>query len=202
MLLSKFRTSAYTCSLRLAYLLLVLAFGSGSNAQEAIDGQLEIDNELRQALLLAVESSESFVDKYDAEVWLVSKSGTLEQFIENHDTRLDLLRLIHGEATRAELDPNVVLAVIEVESRFDKFAISVAGAQGLMQVMPFWKEEIGRADDNLTDIPTNLRYGCTILRHYLEKEDGNLRLALARYNGSVGQNWYPELVFNAWDQWR
>ena len=117
--------------------------------------------------------------------------------------RLRILTAIHREATLAELDPSLVLAVIHVESLFDTYAISRVGARGIMQVMPFWKHEIGRPEDNLTDLDTNLRYGCTILRHYLDIERGTWRTALARYNGSVGSNKYPEKVLTRWtDIWR
>ena len=96
-----------------------------------------------------------------------------------------------------------MLALIHTESSFDRFAVSSAGAQGLMQVMPFWKSVIGRPDDNLTDIETNLRYGSAILSHYLKRESGNLTRALARYNGSLGQTWYPDRVYENWDRhWR
>ena len=159
------------------------------------------DPELRSKLREAVDASESFDDRFDAEVWLVDMSGRTERWLDNHDRRLNILRLVHREATRRDLSPEVVLAVIQVESGFDRFAISSVGAQGLMQVMPFWKKEIGRPDDNLTRIETNLVYGTTILAHYLEKEDGNLTKALARYNGSVGKTWYAERVFNALEQY-
>ena len=111
---------------------------------------------------------------------------------------MELLRAVHREASKADLKPDLVLALIEIESRFDNYAISSAGAQGLMQVMPFWKKEIGRPDDNLTDINTNLSYGCRILQFYLQKEKGNWMHALARYNGSYGKYWYPERVMDAW----
>ena len=101
------------------------------------------------------------------------------------------------------LPPELVLAVIEVESHFDRFAVSRVGAQGMMQVMPFWKDEIGRPDDNLTHNPTNLEYGCRILQFYLQRENGNLHRALARYNGSVGQRVYSDKVYRAWrNRWR
>jgi soluble lytic murein transglycosylase-like protein len=110
---------------------------------------------------------------------------------------MEILKAVHQEAARAELDPELVLAVIDVESRFDRFAVSVVGAQGLMQVMPFWLKEIGRPDDNLLHIRTNLRMGCTILRYYLDMEKGNLSRALGRYNGSLGSPKYPNLVVTA-----
>jgi soluble lytic murein transglycosylase-like protein len=101
---------------------------------------------------------------------------------------------------RAGLDPHLVLAVIDVESRFRKYAVSKAGARGLMQVMPFWIEQIGGKGDNLFQERINLRYGCVILRHYLDREKGNLSNALARYNGSLGQPQYPSRVLRAWKE--
>jgi soluble lytic murein transglycosylase-like protein len=103
---------------------------------------------------------------------------------------------------RAGLDPHLVLAVIDVESKFRKYAVSKAGARGLMQVMPFWVKEVGGSTDNLFQERTNLRYGCSILRLYLDREKGNLTNALARYNGSLGQPQYPSRVLRAWkDRW-
>ncbi|MGM0451374.1 MAG: lytic transglycosylase domain-containing protein [Pseudomonadota bacterium] len=159
------------------------------------------DPELRSKLRDAVSAADSFDNRFDAEVWLVDMSGRTKRWLDDNDRRLNLLRLVHREATRRDLSPEMVLAVIQVESGFDRFAISSVGAQGLMQVMPFWKKEIGRPDDNLTKIETNLVYGTTILAHYLDKEDGNLAKALARYNGSTGKTWYPERVFNAFEQY-
>lgn len=108
--------------------------------------------------------------------------------------------MIYQEAQRASLKPELILAVIQTESAFNRFAISASGAQGLMQVMPFWKEVIGRTSDNLTQVHTNLRYGCTILSYYLKKERGNLTRALARYNGSLGQTWYADRVMQNWQK--
>ena len=109
-----------------------------------------------------------------------------------------MLRQVHHFASASDLPPELVLAVIEVESHFDRFAISRVGAQGLMQVMPFWKDEIGRPADNLTDIRTNLSYGCRILQFYLQQESGRLSTALARYNGSGGSRVYTDKVERAW----
>jgi soluble lytic murein transglycosylase-like protein len=155
------------------------------------------DDQLRQLLLDAVQSSDSFPDRFDAEVWLMDMSRRLAPRVEDPQERLTILKTVHYEATRAELPPELVLAVIDVESNFDRFAISHAGARGLMQVMPFWLEEIGRPGDDLFEIQTNLRFGCTILKHYLERERGNRTRALARYNGSVGKTWYPQRVYKA-----
>nr|WP_231580355.1 lytic transglycosylase domain-containing protein [Spongiibacter sp. IMCC21906] len=154
--------------------------------------------ELRQHLKLAIAQADSFDDRFDAEVWLLDMSGRLTRFMPEPQQRLEFLRLVHREARAAKLDPELVLALIEVESNFDRFAVSSAGAQGLMQVMPFWKAEIGRSDDNLSKVETNLRYGCQILQFYINKEKGGLFRALARYNGSLGKSWYPERVLSRW----
>lgn len=159
--------------------------------------QLPPDDQLRALLLQAINESDSFNDRFEAEVWLMDMSGRLKTLLPENKKRLDLLKNIHYEATRAKLQPELVLALIEVESRFDRWAISHAGAQGLMQIMPFWLKEIGHPDDSLFDIKTNLRFGCTILRHYLKIEKGNLTRALGRYNGSLGSFRYPNLIFKA-----
>jgi soluble lytic murein transglycosylase-like protein len=118
--------------------------------------------------------------------------------IPNAKARNDFLKTVHYEATRAGLDPQLVLGLIQVESRFRKYAVSKASARGYMQVMPFWVKEIGSKDHNLFHLKTNLRYGCTILRYYLTMENGDLYRALGRYNGSLGQSNYPNQVVRAW----
>jgi len=157
------------------------------------------DPELRIRLIQAVKESTSFNDRFTAEVWLMDMSKRLESRIPDPQIRIELLRMIHREATRTKLAPELILAVIQVESAFDQWAISRAGARGLMQIMPFWLKEIGQPDDNLLHIQTNLRMGCTILRFYLDKEKGNLTRALARYNGSlhIKPNRYANKVFQA-----
>ena len=154
------------------------------------------DPELREILRAAASESDSFPDRFDAEVWLMDMSRRLERQVSDPELRIEILTLVHHEASRVELPPELILAVIEVESNFDQYAISFVGALGLMQVMPFWVEEIGRPDDNLIHIDTNLRYGCTILRFYYDKEDGDLRRALGRYNGSLGKRKYPNKVID------
>ena len=127
----------------------------------------------------------------------------LEPFMPDSQERVHFLTQLRREALAADLPPELVLALIEVESHFDRFAVSRVGAQGYMQVMPFWKDEIGRGDDNLTNTATNLRYGCHILRFYLDREDQNLDRALAAYNGSSGSLRYPNKVRTAWEnRWR
>ena len=159
------------------------------------------DDKMRALLKDTIDKANSFKDRFDAEVWLVDMSGRLERFVKDPDERLHLLRMAHEQAFRFGLKPELVLSVIHVESLFDRFALSRVGAQGLMQVMPFWKDEIGKQEDNLIDVSTNIRYGCAILKAYLTREDGNLMRALARYNGSRGQLWYPAKVFNAWEKY-
>ena len=159
--------------------------------------QASADPELRRLLKEAIESDAGFVDRFDAEVWLLDMSRRLEKFVKSPATRIEMLKQVHYEASRVGIEPELVLAVIEVESRFDEFAISVAGARGLMQVMPFWLEEIGISDKNLFKIRTNLRMGCTILRYYLDMEPNSLGRALARYNGSLGKTVYPNKVISA-----
>ena len=154
------------------------------------------DPELREVLRTAANESKSFPDRFDAEVWLTDMSSRLSRQVRDPEERIEILTLVHHEASRVELPPELILAVIEVESNFDPYAISVAGAIGLMQIMPFWLKEIGRPDDNLLHIDTNLRYGCTILRFYYDKEQGDLRRALGRYNGSLGKHKYPNKVID------
>ncbi len=160
------------------------------------------DPQLRRLLMSAINDSDSFSDRYEAEVWLMDMSNRLADRVDEPQRRLRLLRQIHREAKRAALPPELVLAVIDIESRFDRFAVSKAGAQGLMQVMPFWLQEIGRPDDNLFQIATNLRLGCTILKYYLDREGGDMIRALQRYNGSLGSRRYSdkvlEVLHNKW----
>jgi len=154
------------------------------------------DPELREVLRQAATEAPSFADRFHAEVWLTDMSRRLERQVRDPEERIELLTLVHMEAKRVELPPELILAVIEVESNFDRYAVSVAGALGLMQIMPFWLDEIGRPNDNLLHTDTNLRYGCTILRFYYDKENGDLRRALGRYNGSLGKRKYPNKVID------
>ena len=157
----------------------------------------ERDSKLRLLLKNAIESNAGFEDRFDAEVWLLDMSNRLGPFISDPEERLKLLMNVHYEAKRVNLAPELVLALIEVESHFDKFAISISGARGLMQIMPFWLDEIGISDKNLFKIRTNLRMGCTILRYYMDMESNDMMRALARYNGSLGSQTYPNKIFKA-----
>lgn len=175
--------------------MMLLAFGFAAPGFAGPTGEME--PELRVLLEGAIKSSDSFEHRFDAEVWLTDMSGRLQRFIKDDGERLEFLRILHAEAQRARIPPELALAVIEVESRFDRFAISTSGAQGYMQIMPFWLKEIAGPRENLFHAKTNLRMGCTILRFYLDQERGNLVGALARYNGSYGKPTYPNLVLRA-----
>ena len=134
--------------------------------------------------------------------WLTEMSSRLTRRMPDREARLDLLKTVYYEAKRAGLDPQMVLGLIHVESGFKKYSVSSAGARGYMQVMPFWIKEIGSRGDNLFNMRLNLRYGCTILRHYLDIEKGDLYRTLGRYNGSLGKPEYPNMVRGAWEkQW-
>jgi len=134
--------------------------------------------------------------------WLTEMSSRLTRRMPDREARLEFLKTVYYEAKRAGLDPQMVLGLIQVESGFKKYSVSPAGARGYMQVMPFWVPLIGSKDSNLFHMRTNLRFGCTILRHYLDIENGDLYRALGRYNGSLGKPEYPNMVRAAWEkQW-
>ena len=174
----------------IAIVALLLAMASPATEQERPDPALV------ELLRKAANDTESFADHFDAQVWLTDMSTRLEQQVADPKERIEILKRVHLEAQRAKLPPELVLAVIDVESNFDRYAISHAGARGLMQIMPFWLEEIGRPNDNLIHIGTNLRFGCTILKYYLDIEKGDLKRALGRYNGSLGRRSYPNKVLD------
>ena len=163
------------------------------------------DPELKDMLQKIIGKRDSFVDKYEYEVWYKTKEPPLQAFVASHEERINILDHVYCEAKRdptLELPPDLVLALIEVESRFDPWAVSPAGAVGLMQVMPFWPRELG-VQNQLVRVAPNIRMGCEILRYYLRAEHRNWSRALARYNGSVGRNTYPALVMQRWQRgWR
>ncbi|RZT08515.1 Transglycosylase SLT domain-containing protein [Duganella sp. CF402] len=135
--------------------------------------------------------------------WLETMSYRLKRKLPDDQTRNEFLATVWYEARRAGLDPGMVLGLIQVESAYRKYAVSIVGARGYMQVMPFWTNVIGdRNRRALFDMQTNLRYGCAILRMYLDMEAGNLYLALGRYNGSRGKPEYPNAVLKAWNNWK
>ena len=166
-------------------------------------------NAVRSALHAAVTDSappKPSFDNMDERLkylrWLGSVSERLRKRTTEHMTRVDFLEAVWYESKRKGLEPALVLGLIQVESGFRKYAISSAGARGYMQVMPFWARVIGDGDaSRLFHMQTNLRFGCVILRHYLDRERGDLFMALGRYNGSRGRAEYPNLVFGARRAW-
>jgi hypothetical protein len=140
-----------------------------------------------------------FDNQSDANAWLNDMDHRLKRWLPDPYWRKRYLTTIQYEAVRAAIDPQLVLSIITIESKFNKYAISNSGAEGLMQVMPFWQKQIGDNNQSLFDMETNIRYGCTILRYYIKKEHGDINKALARYNGSIGKTWYPELVEKAYN---
>jgi soluble lytic murein transglycosylase-like protein len=134
--------------------------------------------------------------------WLGEMSERMKKRVPDYQTRREMLETIYYESKRAGLDPAMMLGLIQVESGFHKFAISTAGARGLTQVMPFWAGLIGDGDaKKLLNMRINIRYGCTVLRHYLDIEQGDYFRALGRYNGSLGKPEYPNMVLGAWKRW-
>ena len=153
------------------------------------------DPQLRKILLAAVAEASSFDDRFAAEVWLTDMSRRLAKQVPEPTERLLILKSVHQQATESAVAPELVLAVIDVESNFDRYAISATSALGLMQIMPFWVPELGYHDKNvLFDIHTNVLLGCRILKYYLDMESGDLIKGLARYNGSVGRRAYSDRV--------
>ncbi|TCV89100.1 lytic transglycosylase domain-containing protein [Sulfurirhabdus autotrophica] len=180
--------------------LLLLALPSA--AQAGAQAYEKLDNSAKSTLRKAVGDTSSmrlaFANESDAHAWISEMSQRMQKRIPDEFMRVLFLKTLHYEATRAGLDPQLVLGLTQVESGFKKYAISSAGARGYMQVMPFWLKEIGNKGDNLFDMRTNLRFGCTILRFYLDREKGDLFRALGRYNGSLGKAEYPNMVVGAW----
>jgi soluble lytic murein transglycosylase-like protein len=159
------------------------------------------DPELRGIVAEAIASAECFPDKFDSAVWYTLMEPKLRNVVKDHAERMQILKTAFCEAHRAgeqRLPPGLVMAVMDIESRFNRWAVSSAGAVGLMQVMPFWPADLGMKRHQLTQIEANMRMGCAILRFYLKREKNDVRRALARYNGSVGRREYPDLVVQRW----
>jgi soluble lytic murein transglycosylase-like protein len=187
---------------KFACVLIALAACCGSGAARA---DQQRDPELKALLQKIIGSSDCFTDKFESEVWYKTMEPRLARLVPTHEARVEILDHVFCEAKRdptLRLPPDLVLALIEVESRFDRWAVSPAGAVGLMQVMPFWPRELG-VQNQLVKVEPNIRMGCEILRYYLRIENRNWSRALARYNGSVGRNTYPALVMQRWERaWR
>ncbi|WP_035851626.1 lytic transglycosylase domain-containing protein [Deefgea rivuli] len=181
-----------------ACLMAPLAF-AGAQREELLSQSVQTT--LQRSISDRAEPRLIFATPAQAEAWLSEMSERLKKRIPDEFVRRKLLTAVHYEATRAGLDPQLVMGLIHVESGFNRYAVSVVGARGLMQVMPFWQRSIGSPEHNLFDMNTGLRYGCTILRHYLDIENGDYFRALGRYNGSLGKAEYPNLVHGAWKNW-
>ena len=169
---------------------------AGEQREERLSDSVQ--SALQKAVADTPISRTYFESESHEKIWLGEMSDRLKKKIPDEDQRVDFLKTAHYEAMRAGLDPEMVLGLIQVESNFRKYALSIVGARGFMQVMPFWVKQIGSKDHNLFNIRTNLRYGCIIMRHYLDIEKGDYFRALGRYNGSLGRAEYPTLVVNAW----
>jgi soluble lytic murein transglycosylase-like protein len=183
---------------RLLALLLGLLGATGAHADQ------QMDPELRAVVAAAIEQAQCFPDRFDSAVWYKLMEPRLRTRVKDSAERLDILTAVYCETHRsgaAPLPPGLVLAVIDIESRFDRWAVSGAGAVGLMQVMPFWPERLGMRRFELVHDSPNIRMGCAILRFYLQQEHNNYGRALARYNGSVGRRNYSDLVLERWARW-
>lgn len=177
---------------------------AGNQKEEALA------DSVRVALANAIADSRpprpTFRDEFSRsryEHWLVTMSERLKRKMPDTQSRIEFLETVWYESTRAGLEPGLVLGLIQVESAYRKYAVSIVGARGYMQVMPFWSKVIGDGDrSKLFNMQTNLRYGCSILRMYIDMEKGDLYLALGRYNGSRGRPQYPNAVLAAWKKWK
>ncbi len=201
-----------TAGLRRRVVLLVGAGALGLPVRQARAGaQLEepLADSIRSALSASIAQAAPPRPKFDDTEarmaylrWLGATSERLKKRKTETQIRIEFLETVWYEARRAGLEPSLVLGLIQVESGFRKYAISTAGARGYMQVMPFWTKAIGDGNASaLFHMQTNLRFGCVILRHYLDREKGDMFLALGRYNGSRGRPEYPNAVFGARRQW-
>ena len=182
------------CATTLAVIALSFALGAGAHADQ------QRDPELKSLLQSIIGKTDCFTDRYESEVWYKAMEPRMAHFVPTHEARIDILNHVYCEAKRdptLQLPPDLVLALMEVESRFDPWAVSPAGAVGLMQVMPFWPSQLG-LQNQLVRVAPNIRMGCEILRYYLRVEHRDWTRALARYNGSVGRNTYPALVMQRW----
>lgn len=182
-------------------LILLLAGGSGAafaggQKEEALSAKARAS--LQKSMADTASTKTAYRNPAEAKAWLDEMSKRLAKRIPNASERLEFLNTLHWEASRAGVDPQLMLGLIHVESGFRKYAVSPVGARGYTQVMPFWVRTIGTPDHNLFQLRTNLRYGALILRHYIDIERGDLYRALGRYNGSLGRPEYPTLVVGAW----
>ena len=190
-------TALAVTELRAAAVLILLALVAPCPAR----ADRQQDPELKAVLQKAIAAGQCFTEKYDAEVWYKLMEPRLRRYVPAHAERIEILSTVYCEARQAQLPPELVLAVMDVESSFNRWAVSSAGAVGLMQVMPFWPERLGMRRYELVHVAPNIRMGCAILRYYLSYERNDVRKALARYNGSPGRRDYPDLVISDWTRW-
>src|SRR5579872_7462681 len=194
---------AWAETVRRALALLALSLAAALGAPFAHADQ-QRDAGLRGVVAHAISQAECFTDQYDSAVWYTLMEPRLRRIVKDGSERLEILKQVYCETHRAgetRLPPGLVMAVMDVESRFDRWAVSSAGAVGLMQVMPFWPEQLGVRRYELIHIGPNIHMGCAILRYYLTYERNDVRKALARYNGSIGHRDYPDLVITRWSRW-
>jgi len=189
------KKTTYT-GLLLTALVLALPAQAGGQLEEAMSANVR--SSLQRALADTAVTRTAFRNTADEAAWLKEMSRRLAKRMPDESERMEFLTTLHWEASRAGVDPQLMLGLIQVESGFRKYAVSPVGARGYTQVMPFWVRAIGNADHNLFQLRTNLRYGALILRHYIDIERGDLYRALGRYNGSLGRPEYPTLVVGAW----
>ncbi|MFP5505263.1 MAG: lytic transglycosylase domain-containing protein [Gammaproteobacteria bacterium] len=180
----------------IAALLCALPAHAGNQREEALSANMRAS--LQRALADTAVTRTAFRNVADEAAWLAEMSRRLAKRMPDEAERMEFLTTLHWEASRAGVDPQLILGLIQVESGFRKYAVSPVGARGYTQVMPFWVRTIGSSDHNLFHLRTNLRYGAIILRHYIDIERGDLFRALGRYNGSLGRAEYPNLVVGAW----
>jgi soluble lytic murein transglycosylase-like protein len=177
---------------------------AGALLSSAAVAQGQRDPELKEVVQRAISQAECFTDHYDSAVWYTLMEPRLRNIVKAHDERMEILKQVYCETHRSgetRLPPGLVMAVMDIESRFNRWAVSSAGAVGLMQVMPFWPEKLGIKRYELIHTGPNIHMGCAILRYYLRYERNDVRKALARYNGSVGQRQYPDMVISRWTRW-
>ena len=184
--------------------MVLLLIALGVCAVPAARADQQRDPELQAVVARAIAQAQCFTDQYDSAVWYTLMEPRLRKLVHEKDERIDILKQVYCETHRAgeaRLPPGLVMALIAVESRFDRWAVSSAGAVGLMQVMPFWPEKLGMRRYELVHVEPNIHMGCAILRFYLTYEHNDVRKALARYNGSIGRRDYPDLVLTQWTRW-
>jgi soluble lytic murein transglycosylase-like protein len=173
-------------------------------AQAAPTAEAQREPEVKSAVQHAIEQAECFEDRYDSAVWYKMMEPRLRKKVPDREERMAILKNVFCEANRSgevRIPPGLVMAIIDIESSFNRYAVSYAGAVGLMQVMPFWPETLGMRRHQLTKTPENIRMGCAIFRAYLKREKNDIARALARYNGSTGKRWYSDKVINQWTRW-